>query len=51
MVEEKKLNIFQKIQRARVELQKKDIKKTGLNKYSGYKYFDLGDFLPHINSL
>lgn len=46
-----KLNIYQKIQKARVELQKRDIKKTGLNKYSNYKYFELGDFLPHINDI
>lgn len=51
MAEEKKLNIFQKIQKARVELQKRDIKKTGLNKYSNYKYFELGDFLPHVNEI
>lgn len=51
MAEEKKLNIFKKIQKARVELQKRDIKKTGLNKYSNYKYFELGDFLPHINEI
>lgn len=49
--EVKKLNIYQKIQKARVELQKKDIKKTGLNKYSNYKYFELGDFLPHVNDI
>lgn len=48
MAEEKKLNIFQKIQKARVELQKKDLKKTGFNKYSNYNYFELGDFLPPI---
>lgn len=51
MAEEKKLNIFQKIQIARVELQKKDLKKTGHNKYSNYKYFELGDFLPYINEI
>lgn len=51
MAEEKKLNIFQKIQKARVELQKKDLKKTGHNKYSNYKYFELGDFLPYINEI
>lgn len=51
MAEEKKLNIFQKIQKARVELQKRDIKKTGFNKFSNYKYFELGDFLPHINEI
>lgn len=47
----KELNIFQKMQRARVELQNKDLKKSGYNKYSNYKYFELGDFLPHINEI
>lgn len=51
MAEEKKLNIYQKIQKARVDLQNKDLKKTGYNKYSNYKYFELGDFLPHINDI
>lgn len=46
-----KLNLFQKIQKARVELQKRDIKKTGYNKYSNYYYFELSDFLPHINEI
>lgn len=47
----KELNIFQKIQRARVELQNKELKKSGYNKYSNYKYFELGDFLPNINEI
>ncbi|MDK0630313.1 MAG: ERF family protein [Veillonella sp.] len=51
MPEIKKLNIYQKIQKARVDLQNKDLKKTGYNKYSNYKYFELGDFLPHINDI
>ena len=51
MSEENKFNIYQKIQRARVELQKKELKKSGYNKYSNYKYFELGDFLPHINEI
>ncbi|MGL6186123.1 MAG: ERF family protein [Clostridium chrysemydis] len=52
MAEQKaKLNIYQKIQKARVELQKKDLKKTGHNKHSDYKYFELGDFLPYINEI
>ncbi len=51
MAEIKKLNIFQKMQKARVELQNKDLKKTGYNKYSNYKYFELGDFLPYINDI
>ncbi|STA85700.1 hypothetical protein [Clostridium baratii] len=28
------LNIYQKIQKARVELQKRDLKKTGYNKFA-----------------
>lgn len=51
MEEEKRINLFQKIQKARVELQNRDIKKTGFNKYSNYSYFELGDFLPHINDI
>ncbi|MDM0796805.1 ERF family protein [Clostridium perfringens] len=51
MIETKKLNIYQKMQKARVDLQNKDLKKTGYNKYSNYKYFELGDFLPHINDI
>lgn len=47
----KELNIFQKIQRARVELQNKELKKTGVNKYSNYMYFELEDFLPYINEI
>jgi hypothetical protein len=46
-----KLNIYQKLQRARVELQNKELKKSGYNKYSDYKYFELGDFLPYINEI
>lgn len=51
MAEVKKLNIYQKIQKARVDLQNKDLKKTGYNKYSNYKYFELGDFLPYVNEI
>ncbi|MFR0015268.1 ERF family protein [Clostridium paraputrificum] len=49
--EVKKLNLFQKIQKARVELQKREIKKTGYNKYSNYYYFELSDFLSPINEI
>lgn len=47
----KKLNIFQKLQKSRVELQNSDLKKTGYNKFSNYKYFELSDFLPSINDI
>ncbi len=50
-LESNKLNIYQKIQQARVELQNRELKKTGYNKFANYKYFELGDFLPHINDV
>jgi len=39
------------MQKAKVELQKKDLKKTGMNKFSNYKYYELGDFMPAINEI
>lgn len=46
-----KPNIQKKISKARVNLQEKELKKTGYNKFSNYNYFELGDFLPHINKI
>ena len=51
VAEQPKLNIYQKLQKSRVDLQKKELKKTGFNKYSNYGYFELGDFLPQINEI
>ena len=45
------LYLFKKIQHVRVELQQKELKKTGYNKFSDFYYFELGDFLPQINEL
>jgi hypothetical protein len=42
------MNVYKKLQAARVELQSKEIKKSGNNKFAGYKYFELGDYLPTI---
>ena len=36
---------------ARIELQGTQIKKSGINKFAGYSYFELGDFLPSIQSI
>lgn len=44
-------NIYSKLQKARCEFQEKPIKKSGHNRFAGYHYFELGDFLPTINSL
>ena len=42
-------NIYQKIQKARVELQDLKLKKSGKNQ--GFTYYELKDFLPAINEL
>lgn len=44
-------NIYTKLQSIRVDLQGMNIKKSGENKFAGYKYYELGDFLPVINRL
>ena len=44
-------NIYSKMQKARCEFQEKPLKKSGHNQFAGYRYFELGDFLPTINSL
>lgn len=45
------MNIYEKLQKARCELQAMSLKKSGENKFAGFKYYELGDFLPSINKL
>lgn len=45
------MNVYEKLQKCRVELQNTTLKKSGHNKFAGYTYFELGDFLPTINKL
>lgn len=45
------MNVFEKLQKCRVELQKTQLKKSGKNSYSGFDYFELKDFLPTVNEL
>jgi ERF superfamily len=35
-----------KLMDARIRLQRMELKKSGENRFAGYKYFELGDFLP-----
>jgi len=44
-------NIYEKVQEIKSELLKKGLKKTGLNKFSNFQYFELSDFLPTIIEL
>ena len=45
------MNLYEKLQQMRVDLQQKNIKKSGRNTYSGYDYYELADILPPINEL
>jgi hypothetical protein len=36
---------------ARIALQNTKLEKTGHNKFAGYKYFELGDFLPVVQKI
>ena len=40
------MSVHKKLMQARVRLQQSKLTKSGNNKFAGYKYFELGDFLP-----
>lgn len=42
------MNIYQKLAEARVKLQDTDIKKSGMNTFAKFQYYELKDFLPYI---
>lgn len=39
------MSVYQKLSEARAKFHSLQLKKTGENKFAGYKYFELGDFL------
>ena len=44
------MNTYQKLNLARNKFHQQKLKKSGLNKFAGYQYFELGDFLiPALN--
>ena len=43
--------VHKKLMQARIRLQGTKLEKSGLNKFAGYKYFELGDFLPEIQNI
>jgi hypothetical protein len=45
------MSVYKKLNNARLELQNTKLSKSGHNKFAGYKYFELGDFLPTINNI
>ena len=48
---QKKKNLNESIINIRVKLQNAKLKKTGKNKFAGFDYFELADFLPKLNEL
>jgi hypothetical protein len=45
------MSVYKKLQDARIQLQNTKLSKSGKNKFAGYEYFELGDFLPAIQNI
>jgi hypothetical protein len=45
------MTVYRKLQAARHELSKTNLKKTGHNKFGGWHYYELGDFMPTVHKL
>jgi len=45
------MSVHKKLMQARVKLQSIEMKKSGLNKFAGYSYFELSDFIPHVQTI
>lgn len=44
-------NVYTKLMSARLMLQNTKLEKSGHNKFAGYRYFELGDFLPTVQNI
>lgn len=45
------MKVYKKLVEARLRLQGMELSKSGHNKFAGYRYFELGDFLPAIQTI
>ena len=45
------MSVHKKLMQARIALQGTKLSKSGKNKFAGYSYFELGDFLPTIQEI
>ena len=45
------MTVHRKLMEARIRLQSTELKKSGVNKFAGYSYFELGDFIPAIQQI
>jgi hypothetical protein len=45
------MSVYKKLQQARLVLQNTKLSKSGKNKFAGYEYFELSDFLPQVTNI
>ena len=45
------MNVFEKLNEARIRFQNANVKKSGKNSYAGYTYYELADILPALNKI
>lgn len=45
------MSVLKKLMQARIDLLATKLKKSGQNKFAGYEYFELGDFIPTVLNL
>lgn len=45
------MSVYKQLQKARAMLLSSDIKKSGVNKFAGFQYFELADVLPAITKI
>jgi hypothetical protein len=45
------MSVYKKLQQARLALQNTKLNKSGKNKFAGYEYFELSDFLPQVTNI
>ena len=45
------MNVYKKLQEARVMLHNTQLNKSGKNKFANFNYFELGDFIPQVTDI
>ena len=45
------MSVYKKLQEARVNLHKTQLNKSGKNKFAGFSYFELSDFIPQVTDI
>lgn len=45
------MSVYKKLQQARLALQNTKLSKSGKNKFAGFEYFELDDFIPQVTAI